>query len=164
MRYFSSGTYSREVGMRALTTLALIFALLIFGAMTAFPQAETGQLLGTVAHPSGAAIPGAMLTVRSVATGSDRLGTTDGLGNFTFPNLLPDVYEITVVAPGFSTLRQRATVQVGTKVGLELKLEVGKAETVVEVTGVGASVTVNTETQTISQVLTTQQLLELPTL
>lgn len=66
-------------------------------------------------------------------------------------------------APGFTTLKQQATVTVGNKVGLDLKLEVGKAETVVEVTATGA-VTVNTETQTISQVLTTEQILELPTI
>ena len=72
MRYFSTESYSREVAkppavatqtklhwVRALTTFALIFALLTFGAFTAFPQAETGQILGTVTDPSGAAIPGA---------------------------------------------------------------------------------------------------------
>ena len=177
MKYFSSGRNHLEVaklhaaaiqirlpGMKALATFALILALLTFGALTAFPQAETGQILGTVTDPSGASIPGAKVTVRSVATGAERAGTTDALGNFTFPNLLPDTYDVSVSAPGFSSLRQRATVTVGTKVGLDLKLEVGKAETVVEVTGVSAAVTVNTETQTISQVLTTQQLLELPTI
>jgi len=143
--------------------LALLCALLILGAMNVFPQAETGQILGTVTDPSGAAIPGAKVTVKSVATGAERSQTTSGVGTFTFPNLLPDTYEVTVEAPGFATLRQQTTVTVGNKVGLDLKLEVGKAETVVEVAATGA-VAVNTETQTISQVLSTQQLLELPTI
>jgi outer membrane receptor protein involved in Fe transport len=176
MRYFSSGRSKLDVaklqcaaqtkapGMRALSTFALILALLTFGAITAFPQAETGQILGTVTDPSGASIPGAKVTVKSIATGAERSATTDGSGNFTFPNLLPDTYDVSVSAPGFSGLRERAAVNVGTKVGLDIKLEVGKAETIVEVTGVSAAITVNTETQTISQVLTTQQILELPTL
>jgi outer membrane receptor protein involved in Fe transport len=150
--------------MKAISTLALSFALLTFGAFRAFPQAETGQIVGTVTDPSGAFIPGAKVTVRSIATGTERTGTTSDAGTFTFPNLQPDVYEVSATAPGFNTLRQQTTVTVGTKVGLDLKLEVGKAETVVEVTGTSAAITVNTESQTIAQVLSTQQILELPTL
>jgi outer membrane receptor protein involved in Fe transport len=150
--------------MKAISTLALLFALLTFGAFRAFPQAETGQIIGTVTDPSGAFIPGANLIVRAVATGTERMGTTDSSGSFTFPNLQPDLYEVIVTSPGFSTLKQQTTVAVGMKVGLDLKLEVGKAETVVEVTGVSAAITVNTESQTIVQVLSTQQINELPTI
>lgn len=142
---------------------ALLCALLIFSALNLFPQAETGQIVGTVSDPSGAAVPGAKVTVRSVATGTERSQTTSDIGGFTFTNLLPDTYEVTVEAPDFATLKQQAIVAVGQKVGLDLKLEVGKAEAVVEVTASGP-VAVNTETQTISQVLSTQQILELPTI
>jgi outer membrane receptor protein involved in Fe transport len=142
----------------------VLFALLTFGAFQAFPQAETGQIIGTVSDPSGAFIPGATVTVRSVATGTARTQTTSDAGAFTFPNLQPELYDVSVTAPGFNTLRQQTTVTVGTKVGLDLKLEVGKAETVVEVTGASAAISVNTETQTIAQVLNTEQLLELPTI
>jgi outer membrane receptor protein involved in Fe transport len=142
---------------------ALLCALLMLGVTNVFPQAETGQIVGTVTDPSGAAVPGAKVTVRSIATGAERSLTTSDVGVFTFPNLLPDVYEVTVEAPGFTTLKQQATVTVGMKIGLDLKLEVGKAETVVEVQATGV-VAVNTETQTVSQVLSTQQLLELPTI
>jgi outer membrane receptor protein involved in Fe transport len=157
-------TLSKVSQMKALSTLALIFALLTFGAFNAFPQAETGQIVGSVTDPSGAFIPGAKVTARSVATGAERSQVTSDSGSFTFPNLQPEVYEVTVTSPGFNTLRLQTTVTVGTKVGLDLKLEVGKAETVVEVTGTSAAITVNTESQTIEQVLSTQQILELPTL
>jgi outer membrane receptor protein involved in Fe transport len=150
--------------MKAISTLALLFALLTFGAFRALPQAETGQIIGTVTDPSGAFIPGANVIVRAVATGTERMGTTDSSGSFTFPNLQPDVYEVMVTSPGFNTLKQQTTVAVGMKVGLDLKLEVGRAETVVEVTGVSAAITVNTESQTIAQVLSTQQINELPTI
>lgn len=149
--------------MKAFYTLVLLLALLTFGAVNAFSQAETGQIVGTVTDPTGAAIGGAKLTVKSVATGAERSQTANDSGGFTFANLLPDTYDVTVEAQGFETLRQRTTVTVGMKVGLDLKLEVGKSETVVEVTSNG-EVTVNTETQTVSQVLSTQQLVELPTI
>ena len=148
---------------KALWMPALLGGLLILAAPNVFPQAETGQIIANVTDPSGAAIPGAKVTVRSIATGAERSAPAGDLGSVTFANLLPDTYQVTVEAPGFATLKQQTTVTVGTKVALDLKLEVGKAETVVEVAATGA-VTVNTETQTVSQVLTTQQLLELPTL
>ena len=148
---------------KALLTPLLLCALLTLSAINLFPQAETGQIVGTVADTSGALIPGAKVTVKSVATGAERSQTTSGVGAFTFPNLQPDTYEVTVEAPGFSSIKQRATVPVGMKVGLDLKLEVGSSETVVEVRDTGA-VAVNTETQTLSQVLSTQQILELPTI
>ena len=66
--------------MKAISTLALLFALLTFGAFRAFPQAETGQIIGTVTDPSGAFIPGANVIVRAVATGTERMGTTRQLG------------------------------------------------------------------------------------
>jgi hypothetical protein len=93
MKLFSLGlTIPPKVSqMKAVSTFALLFALLTFGAFRAFPQAETGQILGTVTDPSGAFIPNARVTVRSVASGTERTGTTDNSGSFTFPNLQPDV-------------------------------------------------------------------------
>ncbi|MGD1069768.1 MAG: TonB-dependent receptor [Bryobacteraceae bacterium] len=147
-----------------LSSVAPLFALLTLGAFNAFPQAETGQIIGTVSDPSGAVVPNAKVTVKSVATATERSQTTDAAGSFIFPNLQPETYEVAVEATGFASLRQRVTVTVGMKTGLALKLEVGKTETVVEVTTSSPTVSVNTETQTISQTLTTQQVTELPTL
>jgi outer membrane receptor protein involved in Fe transport len=149
---------------RALSTLALLFALLAVTAFNAFPQAETGQIVGTVADPSGAFVPNAKVTVKALTTGSERTQATNNAGSFTFSNLQPQDYDVTVEAPGFSTLKQRTSVTVGMKVGLDLKLEVGKSETVVEVKETAGTISVNTETQTISQTLSTEQLNELPTL
>jgi outer membrane receptor protein involved in Fe transport len=157
----SNGTTGRY---RAPSRFALLFALLGVIAFNAFPQAETGQIVGTIADPSGAFVPNAKVTVTAVTTGTVRTQSTNSAGNFTFSNLQPQDYDITAEAPGFSTLKQRTTVTVGMKMGLDLKLEVGKSETVVEVKETAGTVSVNTETQTISQTLTTEQLNELPTL
>jgi outer membrane receptor protein involved in Fe transport len=163
----SRATCYRRVAMsqmRALSTLALLFALLGATAFNAFPQAETGQIVGTVADPSGSFVPNATVTVTAVTTGTQRTETTNAAGGFTFTNLQPQDYDIAVAAAGFSTLKQRTTVTVGMKLGLDLKLAVGKAETIVEVTETAGTITVNTETQTISQTITTEQINELPTL
>jgi outer membrane receptor protein involved in Fe transport len=130
--------------------------------MSAFGQAETGQILGNVLDPTGASVPGSTVIIRAVSTGAERSQSTDAAGTFTFTNLPPDDYEIIVTAAGFTTIKQRATVSVGSKVGLDIKLEVGKSETVIEVSE--SAVTVNTETQTISQLINSQDINELPSL
>ncbi len=144
------------------TLLFAVLFVLCFCAVSAFGQAETGQIVGNVLDPTGASIPGATITVRSSATGAERVETSDASGTFTFTNLQPGDYDVVVAAAGFTTLKQHTTVTVGGKVGMDLKLEVGKSETVVEVSE--TAITVNTETQTISQLINTQSMTELPSL
>lgn len=151
----------RLTGFR-FTFLLAALAILSFGAICAFGQAETGQIVGTIVDPTGASVPGATVTVKAVGTGAERVQTSDASGSFTFTNLQPGEYDVTVAAAGFTTMKQHTTLAVGGKNGLDVKLEVGKAETVVEVSA--TAVNVNTETQTITQLIDTQNLAELPTL
>lgn len=65
----------------------LVCALLILTALNLFPQAETGQIVGTVSDPSGAAVPGAKVTVKSVATGAERSQASSDIGTFTLREL-----------------------------------------------------------------------------
>ena len=143
--------------------LTLLFVLALFALTTVvYAQTETGQITGTVLDPSGAAVPNAAITVKSVTTGSVRETTTSMAGAYTVTNLLPGVYTVTVNASGFAEVQQRVTVAVGSRTGLDLHVQVGKASTVVEVAA--AAVQVNTETQTMSTVVSGTQLSELPTL
>jgi Carboxypeptidase regulatory-like domain/TonB-dependent Receptor Plug Domain len=153
--------HSRKVGNW--TALAAILTLSAL-APRAWGQAETGQIVGTLQDPTGAAVVGAKVTVKAQSTGVERSQITDTIGAFTFPNLQPDTYDVTVEATNFTTLKQTIAVAVGAKVGLDLKLALGQSSTVVEVSVAAAAVQANTETQTITQVLSTQQLNELPTI
>ena len=100
---------------KPLSMLAILCALVALAATNAFAQAETGQIVGAVTDPSGALVPGAKVTVKSVATGAVRSQVTSDTGAFTFTNLLPDVYDVTVEASGFANSQQRTTVAVGAK-------------------------------------------------
>ena len=122
---------------------------------------KTGQITGTVFDPSGAAVAGAAVKVVNSATSAERDVTASGAGSFTVSNLQPGDYEVSVTSPGFVTYKTRVTVIVGSKLGLDVKLEIGNTGTVVEVTT--SAVNVNTETQTIQQTLSTVQINELPT-
>ncbi|MCS6952959.1 MAG: TonB-dependent receptor [Bryobacteraceae bacterium] len=141
--------------------LTCVLAVLL-AALPLTGQVETGQIVGTVTDPTGAVIPNAKVTVRAEATQVSRSSTTNEAGLYTFANLLPGVYEITVEASGFNTLRRSVTLAVGARVTADFRMEVGRTETVVEVAA--SAVQVNTATQTLGVVIDRQDVVELPSL
>ena len=134
---------------------------LVTCAFVAFAQTETGQITGTVLDPSGAAIPGATVSVRDLSTNATRTSQT-GDATYVFPNLQPGRYEVTATAGGFSTQKQVVTVGVGSKIGLDLHLSVGTQATVIQVSESAAQI--NTETQTLGQTVSGSEILNLPTI
>jgi outer membrane receptor for ferrienterochelin and colicin len=145
-------------------TLALVFSLFLLAAMTpaAFAQTETGQITGTVTDPTGAVVPNATVTVRNVNTGATRTTTTGNSGVYVVPNLLPGTYQVTIEATGFTSSQRQVTVNVGSRVGSDFSLTVGTTGTTIEVSE--AVTTVNTENQVIQQVISGNQIRDLPTI
>jgi hypothetical protein len=129
----------------------------------AFAQTETGRIGGIVTDPTGAVVPGAMVTVKSLGTAAIRTATTNATGAYIITNLPPGDYEMTVGAKGFATSKRQVTITVGGITGQDVSLAVGATTTTVEVTGETAT-QVNTETQTLSDLVTTKQVLEMPSL
>jgi outer membrane receptor protein involved in Fe transport len=144
--------------------LRVVFSLLILAVLAGSlaAQTETGQITGTITDPTGAAVPGVRITVRSAGTGAVRTVESSADGTYTVTNLLPAEYTVTVDATGFVKVERRVTVAVGTKVGQDIRLEVASAATTIEVSE--NVVQVNTETQTLGQVVTQNQIRELPNL
>lgn len=145
----------------SLFTILTVLVVLVAGA-NLLAQTETGQLTGAVTDPTGAAVPAAKITVRSAGTGLTRAVTTSSDGNYTVANLLPGEYVVTVQAVGFAKAERRVGVAVGSRVGQDFKLEVATQSTTVEVSE--SAEQVNTETQTLSQVVTQNEISELPNL
>ena len=130
--------------------------------MLVWGQAETGQVAGTVTDPTGAAVPSAPITIKSLTTGAMRTTTASGNGDYTVSNLLPDRYEVSVAAPGFDSVKENVEVTVGAKATADFHLKIGTASTMVEVSE--AAVQINTETQTLSQTISRQDIANLPTI
>jgi outer membrane receptor protein involved in Fe transport len=143
--------------------LLSIFAVSVLTFCTnAFGQRESGQITGTVTDPTSAVVSGATVTATSISTGLARAATTNSTGAYTIAGLKPDTYKVAVEAKGFRKISQNVEVGVGSSSEMSVKLEIGDASQVVEVTaGVGA--VVNTTDQTLSESITTRQLDQLPT-
>ena len=137
--------------------LALVF---VIGAQA---QTESAQVSGTVRDQTGAVIAGAKVTIKSVNTGTTRDVVTNASGIYTASGLKPDTYDVTIQQPGFEKLVKRVQLAVGSTNDVSAQLQVGATATTVEVAAAAESVTVNTESQTLSEVITAQQLADLPT-
>ena len=140
---------------RADVTLVSLLALCAcFSAPAAYGQAaSTGAIQGTIADPSGAAVPGVEVTATNVATGRSVKALTSDTGFYTIEALLAGVYDITAQLSGFKTSKtQGVRLDPGQRLGLNLALELGEVAT--EVTVAATAVKVQTESGEVSGVIT----------
>ena len=148
----------------AIRKVGALFCVLLLASVGLFGQAETGTVSGTITDNSGAVVSGATVTLSSVNTGQSRTSTTGSSGDYAIPSLRPDTYTITVEHSGFQKFSRQIKVDVGSRVDVSTQLGITGASTTVEVTAAGEAAAVNTETQTLSQVITAQDITNLPTL
>ena len=84
----------------------VFFGLLLLGPILGKPAAAQGtqQFVGHVVDSSGAAIPGAAITVHNEATGVDVSVKATGAGDYTATYLKPGTYTITAARDGFESV------------------------------------------------------------
>lgn len=143
-------------------TFVFIFTALLIFTGKAWAQTETGQISGTILDPQGNAVLSAKITIRNTGTGAVRETASNDQGAFIVTNLLPATYSVAVEADGFSKLSQQVDLAPGARLALDLKLEVGKVSETIEVAA--TAVAVNTENQTVGQLITSSDITNLPLL
>jgi len=130
---------------------------LIFSNSSARAQSSFGQIAGTVVDSTGAAIPGATVTITSTNTRAARTVTSDEVGNYIATNLPIDSYSISVSKPGFRTAQQAgATITADAKVTSNFTLQPGQATEVVQVEA-GAIESLNTTSGELARVIDSKQ-------
>jgi hypothetical protein len=126
----------------------------------AFGQA-TGSFQGTVTDKSGSAIIGASVRATSQATGAVREATTDDSGHYIITLLPVSIYTIRVEFKGFQTTESKdIRLQVDEQRELDFALAPASVSSTVEV--VANAVAVETANPTLGQVITSQEVAQLP--
>ncbi len=135
--------------------------LLCVWAATLLAQNPTATVVGIVRDATGALVPDASVEVRNHDTGQIRRVTADARGEYIVPNLPPGLYEVTVSKEGFRSVRETGIeLQLDQEVRLDVKLEVGTVSQSVEVTATAPLI--NTENGTKGQVMTSNEIVEMP--
>ncbi|HLX71873.1 MAG TPA: carboxypeptidase-like regulatory domain-containing protein, partial [Verrucomicrobiae bacterium] len=133
------------VGISLLVALANSTAL--FGQI-----ADRAVITGLVTDASGAAVPGAKVTITDQDTGVQTVVATNSAGNYSTPPLILGTYTVQVEKPGFKTfVRSGIVLTGGMHYRQDAQLQIGQAVQTVQVTA--SSQMINTETPTVSHTL-----------
>jgi len=144
--------------MQVARLVTVLFAL----SVTASAQTGTeGSILGEVRDASGAAVPGASVTIANNETGIAKKALTDSSGSFQMLALPRGLYAVTVEKPGFSAWRLTSIeLTASENKRVSPVLQVGTAQAEVTVTG-GVEL-VQTEQSGIASSVEQSQIRELP--
>jgi hypothetical protein len=108
-------------------------------------QTTTGSIVGTVTDNSGAAVPGAAVTVTNVDTNITTKTTTDSSGNYVVTPLPVGHYSVAKEARGFKrSLNEGITLNVQDRIGVNVALELGQISETVEVTAAAPALQTDT--------------------
>ena len=144
---------------------ACLFCLFALTPLAMFAQSSsTASVAGTVTDPKGAAVPNATVELLDATTNALRTQTTNDTGYYTFVNVPPGSYKVTIKKEGFrSATMGSLDVQVGKSLTADVKLEVGTMSQTIEVTA-GAQVELQTQDSSVGNVLERKMLDNIPSL
>ncbi len=121
------------------STRVCVFVAFALCASLCAGQAVTGSVLGTVTDSSGAVVPGAKVMITAVDTSISRSAETNASGFYSFPQLEPGRYRVTVEREGFrKAVKDGLDVLVNTTVRADLELTPGALSESVSVTAEAA--------------------------
>jgi hypothetical protein len=148
-------SFQRFVGAATVLLLAIVFGPFAHG------QYETASVLGFVHDTSGAALPGAKVTLINIATGVEETVTADAQGEYEFTSVRVGQYRVKGMAPGFSeTLTEPFTAEVNARQRVDVSLKAGATSETITVTG--AAALLNTEDSERGQIISARDVSNLP--
>lgn len=105
----------------------LVLMLAASSARPLHAQVAGATLSGLVSNDSDTPLADATVSIRNVLTGIIRVSTTDKDGQYSAPNLLPGLYEITASASGYATsIQHEVSLAVGATQIVNLTLKSGE--------------------------------------
>ncbi len=145
---------------KSVGVLAVFFAALIF-SLPAFPQGNTGRMLGTVTDQTGGYVAGATVTVTDPSRGVTQSLITDSDGAYIAINLIAGTYTLRAEFKGFKTFeRKNIIVEVGKDVRVDAVLQAGSQTETITITEEVPMV--DTTSTTLGGTISNQTINEIP--
>ena len=145
---------------RSAVILILAAAGLPFGSRIV-AQTSYGSIVGTVADSSGAVVADAQVSLTNTGTNQTQETTSSASGTYSFVNLNPGAYSVTVSKASFATYTQNTIdVQVGGTVRVNAVLKIGNVGETVTVSAAPAQL--QTDSSSLGGVVEGQQVIESP--
>jgi len=154
-------TGSSERAKRLRWPVLVLFLCVCWGAALGSAQTSYGAVVGTVTDTTGASVDGATVTLKNDGTGGAQRAETGEGGTYSFIDLNPGSYTLTVVEQGFqSSRRSQVDVQIGGFTRVDVTLQVGSVtQTMTVNSGAGD---LHTDSATLDGVIEGQQVVEAP--
>jgi hypothetical protein len=149
--------------LRLAAVCAAVAVLAALLPAAGYAQMTRGSIAGTVRDASGAVVPGATVTVTSVATNATQAVTSDAEGFYRAPALEPGRYVVTTELSGFRKVEQRdVDVRPALETPLDVKLEPAAIGETVQVTAEAATAGLNKSNATIATSISSRAIENLP--
>ena len=146
-------------------TTVLLTALLATVALalpaSAWAQEARGTISGTIRDGSGSVIPGATVTITNKEMGTTVTATTNDVGFFQVPYLIPGTYVVNAELQGFKKAAREVEVRIADRLEVDLSLAVG--ETVESVTVTADTPLLETTNASLGNVVDSRRISQLPT-
>src|SRR6266478_4821150 len=141
--------------------LVVVFCLVVLSVSPLLYGQANGSISGTVSDKTGSVISGATVKILSQGTGISREAKTDDTGHYLVPLLPVAYYTVHVESQGFQSAEQKdVRLQVDEHRELDFTLVPASVSSTVEVSA--TEVAVQTTNPTLGQVITSEQVSQLP--
>ena len=147
----------------SMTRFLVVLCALFILTPAAFAQfSQRGSVSGVVTEASGAVVANAPVSLLDLDRNQTATTTTDATGHYSFSQLLPGDYQVTVEFTGFTkSISAKLSVSPQADVRCDIQLQVASVSSTVTVTGSSAPL-LDTETANLDQNVTQQQLETVP--
>ena len=146
--------------------MPLVFALFVAGFFvlapsTAWSQVLYGSLVGNLKDASGAAVPGAIITITNKETGQVRAATTNDEGGYSVSTVQSGTYDVKATKAGFRPMSETSVVVTINNVSrVDFTMQVGAVSESIEVSAQGLSL--QTDRAEVRAEITTKTLTDVP--
>lgn len=147
--------------VRVMSLGLLCLALCFLFSVQLLAQGTGGRILGRVGDPSGAVLGNVKVTATNDATGVGHDSLTNDSGDYVFPDLPVGNYSLTFDLSGFKkSVRHGITLDVNQVITLNMTMQLGAAQEVVDVTS--EAPLVDTTSTQLGAVVNNRSVNELP--